>query len=170
MRRSGNTGSIGSNGDGAFMVDGARVRRLTTREGLVNDFVWQVLCDDHGAVWLYTNRGLDRFDGAVFRHYGRGDGLVDLEGSAGAAWRMPSGELWFGSGTGLSRYVPARDVANTVVPPVVIEEASAGPAGRVASGATLPYGMGTLAFRFAGLSFRDEAEVRVSVKRAVCHL
>ncbi|HEX6737969.1 MAG TPA: diguanylate cyclase [Vicinamibacteria bacterium] len=151
---------IGSNGDGAFLVDGPRVRRLTTREGLVNDFVWQVLCDSQGAVWLYTNRGLDRWDGSAFRHYGRGDGLVDLEGSAGAAWRMPSGELWFGSGTGLSRYLPARDVANAVPPVVVVEEATAGGSAPLPADARLAYGLGTLAFRFAGLSFRDEAEVR----------
>jgi diguanylate cyclase (GGDEF)-like protein len=151
---------IGSNGDGAFLVDGPRVRRLTSRDGLVNDFVWQVLCDSQGAVWLYTNRGLDRWDGTAFRHYGRGDGLVDLEGSAGAAWRMPSGELWFGSGSGLSRYSPARDVANAVAPAVVIEEAAAGSDRPLAPGARLRYGLGPLTFRFAGLSFRDEAEVR----------
>jgi diguanylate cyclase (GGDEF)-like protein len=149
---------IGSNGDGVFVVDGPRIQRLTTREGLINDFVWQVLCDQQGA-WLYTNRGLDRYDGVGFRHYGRGDGLADLEGSAGAAWRLPNGELWFGSGLGLSRYLPGRDVANTVPPPVVIEDVTAG-GGPVAPGAELPYGAGTLAFRFAGLSFRDESEVR----------
>jgi diguanylate cyclase (GGDEF)-like protein len=157
---------IGSNGDGAFMVDGTQVRRLTARDGLVNDFIWQVLCDGQGAVWLYTNRGLDRFDGVAFRHFGRGDGLVDLEGSAGAASRMPSGELWFGSGTGLSRYLPARDVANAVPPSVVIEEVATGALGPVTAGAELPYGTGTVAFRFAGLSFRDESEVRFRYRLA----
>jgi diguanylate cyclase (GGDEF)-like protein len=151
---------VASNGDGAFRVDGGSIRRYTTREGLVNDFVWQALADSAGAVWLFTNRGLARFDGNSFRLYDQGDGLVDLEGSAGAAWEDRSGDLWFGTALGLVRYDRAREEPARTPPPVVIEEAYGLERRPLRPGESIPFGSGLLTFRFAAPSFRDESAVR----------
>lgn len=150
---------VGTNGLGVFVVDGDAVTRLTTRDGLVNDFVWQVLADDQGNVWCYTSHGIDRTDAKTFTHFGVEDGLLDLEGSAAAALKQRNGDLWFGSGSGLSRFVPARLSINTVPPPVLIEAAEAG-ATPIASDARLQHDSGSVRFSFAALSFRSESAVR----------
>jgi ligand-binding sensor domain-containing protein/nitrogen-specific signal transduction histidine kinase len=151
---------IGTNGDGAYRVVGESVQRFTTAEGLVNDFVWQVLPDARGGVWLFTSRGLDRYADGAFAHYGRGDGLVDLEGAANAAWEDARGELWFGTGSGVVHFSPAREVANPVPPPIFIEQITSD--GERASGERprIPFGDGVVQFRFASPSFRDESAVR----------
>lgn len=150
---------IGTNGDGAFRVDGSEIRRFTTSQGLVNDFVWQVLSDSRGSTWLYTNRGLDRYRGGEFRHYGIADGLVDLEGSAAAALEDSAGELWFGSSAGLLKYDPAGERPNRARPPVVIETATVD-GDSLASGGRVESGAGLLRISYAALSFRDEESVR----------
>ena len=151
---------IGTNGDGAYRVAGESVHRFTTAEGLVDDFVWQVQPDARGGVWLFTSRGLDRYADGAFEHYGRGDGLVDLEGAANAAAEDGNGELWFGTGSGLVHFSPAREVSNPVPPPVYIEQITSD--GEHVSGerARIPFGGGVLQFSFASPSFRDESAVR----------
>ena len=151
---------IGSNGDGAFRVSGDRIERFTTRDGLVNDFIWQVLPDSRGDVWFYTNRGLDRYGNGTFTHYGRGDGLLDLEGTANAAWEDSNGDLWFGAGSGLVRYTPALELLNPFAPPIFIERITSNGRDIDPAEAEVPFGDGVLQIRFASPSFRDETAVR----------
>lgn len=151
---------VGTNGDGLFHItaDG-QIRQYTKSDGLVDNFVWQVLVDREGDVWTYTNRGIARFDGKVFTHYGLADGLLHLEGGATGALQTHDGQLWFASAQGLMRYEPAAEFHNPVPPPVVIEGVSRGD-NLVAEGAELPYGVGSLDFNYAGLSFQAESALR----------
>lgn len=151
---------VGSNGDGIFRVwpDG-RIEQFTTEDGLADNSVWQVLEDDEGRVWAYTNRGLSRMSDGEFVNYTERDGLLHLEGGATGAFQSSDGLLWFASADGLMRYEAEREYRNTLPPPVVIESARLDREA-VAPGERLPYRSGSLAFRFAGLSFQDEAAVR----------
>jgi signal transduction histidine kinase len=151
---------LGTNGDGAFRVAGDSIRRLGTAQGLANDFVWQVLRDSHGGVWLYTSRGLDHFDRNTVRHYARGDGLLDLEGAATAVWEDVNGDLWFGSGTGVTRFVPRRAVAPVMPPTVYIERLQADGRELDVRDARIRPGSRSLQLDFAAPSFRDESAVR----------
>ncbi len=151
---------IGTNGDGVLAVnDRGAVRQLTAANGLVNDFVWQVLPDRDGAIWLFTSQGLDRLVGTTFEHFGRADGLIDLEGSAGASWEDPQGDLWFGTGSGVLRYHHAPGPSLAVPPPIYVAGASIG--GRpVASGSALSLRSGVLRIQYVSPSFRDPGRLR----------
>jgi diguanylate cyclase (GGDEF)-like protein len=151
---------VGSNGEGMFRVwpDG-RIRQFTTEDGLADNAVWQVLEDDQSRVWAYTNRGLSRLADGEFVNYTERDGLLHLEGGATGAFQSSDGLLWFASADGLMRYDESREYRNTRPPPVVIESASLDRS-TLAPGDRLPYRSGSLSFRFAGLSFQDEAAVR----------
>ncbi len=151
---------IGTNGDGAFHVSDGGIRRFTTKEGLVNDFVWQVLTTSSGDVWLFTSHGLSRYADGVFRTYGRGDGLLDLEGTAHAALEDSRGSLWFGTGTGVARYVPSLDRPSFTAPPVYVEDVVAGQRVISATDPRVPPGSGVLKIRFSSPSFRDPASTR----------
>lgn len=152
----------GTNGDGALRIDTNGIRRFTMKDGLASNFVWQVLPDSHGDIWLFGNHGLDRLSGDRLTHYGRGSGLIELEGSANAACEDKDGTLWFGTGSGIVRYSPGLDVAPWIAPPVYIEEATL-------DGATLQleqvepglkFKRGAVHVRFASPSFRDESSTR----------
>ncbi len=150
---------VASSGEGFFLVKEGNIRQYTMRDGLVDNTIWSALCDRLGDVWLYTNRGLDRFNGRSFRHYGHSDGLVALEGSTHADMEDAAGNLWFGTGKGLVRFTPREERINTV-PPQVVVEGHATRLGSLRSGMHLRPGMDLLTFRFASLSYRNPTALR----------
>ncbi len=155
---------LATNGDGALRVRRGGVERWDRRRGLVDDFVWQVLPDRQGRVWMYTSQGLARLEGETLRHFDLGDGLPDLEGTANAAWEDAQGVLWFGTAVGLVRYDPAQDPPRTDPPPILLEGAEGLDGTELQPGATLPARQGTIVFRLASLSFRNERATRFSYR------
>jgi signal transduction histidine kinase/ligand-binding sensor domain-containing protein len=152
----------GTNGDGVLRFDGGSVRRFTTRDGLASNFIWQILGDSRGHVWLFGNQGIDRFTGNELTHYGRGDGLIDLEGTASASFEDKEGNLWFGTGAGLLRYTEGLAVEKPIVPPIFIEEATldAQPISPNTVNGDTRLRRGVVRIRFAAPTFRDESAVR----------
>lgn len=151
-----------TNGDGALRIDAQGIRRFTMADGLASNFVWQVLPDSHGDIWLFGNLGIDRFSGEHLRHYGRGAGLIELEGSASASHEDADGSLWFGTGSGVVRYSPGLDVIPVLPPPVFVEEATRDgvPFALTNSGSGAKLDRGVVRIRFAAPSFRDESAIR----------
>jgi PAS domain S-box-containing protein len=152
---------VGTNGDGFYRIDSAgAVTQFTTAAGLVNDFVWQVQPDRLGGVWLFTSNGLDRFQEGRFVHYGSGDGLIDLEGSASASWEGRTGDLWFGTGSGILRYQPALGVGHSSRPVVHLEEAQAGSHLIDLSNPLIPARAGAIRIRYTSPAFRNPGSLR----------
>ncbi len=79
---------------------------FTTEQGLPNDFVYNIIPDDEGHLWLSTNRGLSRFTPAErkFRNYDTHDGLQSLEFNMDAATKTGDGELLFGGVAGFNAF------------------------------------------------------------------
>ena len=152
---------IGSNGDGAFRWDGKSFERFDRERGLTNDTVWQILADSNGNVWFGTNRGIDRYDGEKFEHFGIGEGLSDEEGYENASIEDSNGDLWFGFGFGLNRrYIPTAAMTADVPPIIHIERMLAnGEPLDIGAPVELEYWQNSLVFEYAGLSFRNEAGV-----------
>jgi signal transduction histidine kinase len=100
--------------------------RFTTADGLGHDTVMGILEDDQHRLWVSTIRGITR----VESHGGQGvtphfvnfesrDGLTNTFFTRGAAFRGPSGRLYFGGARGLTHFMPAEVRANDAPPPVV---------------------------------------------------
>ncbi|HUQ81749.1 MAG TPA: two-component regulator propeller domain-containing protein [Gemmatimonadaceae bacterium] len=152
----------GTNGDGVLRVDDTGVRRYTTADGLASNFIWQILGDSRGRVWLFGNDGIDRFTGEQLTHFGRGDGLVDLEGTASASFEDAEGDLWFGTGGGLLRYTEGTGQVKRIEPPIFIEETMLDGKPIVADAAKGYARMkrGVVRISFSSPTFRDESAVR----------
>ncbi len=94
-------------------------------DGLPNDFIYGVLRDRRGNLWMSTNKGLSRMSATdsphpVFRNYTPDDGLQSYEFNTGVYCRSAAGELLFGGVNGFNIFDPDSVRDNPVVPAIVI--------------------------------------------------
>lgn len=168
--------------DGALWVAyrvPAGVSRLTFRQGkpelahygqqdgLASDNVVSIGVDARGHVWAGTDNGAAAFDGALWRHYGRSDGLIwdDCDGSSLLAEQ--DGSVWIGTSRGLSRFRPRDQDRPEFAPPVVITHLQLGETLRDPSAHwDVHYRDRALLVRFAALTFRNRHKVRFRYRLA----
>ncbi|HHQ47416.1 MAG TPA: GGDEF domain-containing protein [Acidobacteria bacterium] len=79
---------------------------------------------------------------------------------AGAAIEDPQGHLWFASTLGVMRYDPARDRTPPAPPAVVVDAAFSSVQGAIRPGSRLGTAVGTITFKLAVPTFRDEDRIR----------
>ena len=103
----------------------ARTDRFTTfgvAEGIPHRFVYGILEDAFGRLWLSTDDGLAAFDpraGTVTR-FGLADGLQAREFNRRAFYRSPSGTMYFGGVAGVNVFRPDEAAPAPPAPPVAI--------------------------------------------------
>ena len=156
---------IGTNGNGLLKIsEDLKLLDIYDSDNLLgNDYVWQVMVDSQGNIWCYTNIGLKRFSDGHFTHFDGDDGLPDLEGAATAVMEHPNGDLWFGTGYGVIRYVPGQETSIDDPPPIMMEGVWLGEK-KLKSGVSLPNDVEALTARFSSLSFRDERDILFSYR------
>jgi ligand-binding sensor domain-containing protein/signal transduction histidine kinase/AraC-like DNA-binding protein/ActR/RegA family two-component response regulator len=114
---------VGMTGGGFCRLnpDDSTFTAYNEKDGLAHNNVQGILYDDQGYLWISTDNGLSRFDPVrkTFKNYTTSDGLPGNEFSPSAAYRAPSGELYFGGYHGLVRFDPRQIVSNDYVPPLV---------------------------------------------------
>ncbi|MCK4765012.1 MAG: PAS domain S-box protein [Candidatus Aminicenantes bacterium] len=116
---------IGTNGGGLNKFDKEKetFEAYTTKDGLINDVICDILEDDDGCLWLSTNKGLSRFNPGKkeFRNYTVRDGLQGYEYNRGAAC-MCEGSLFFGGVNGFNVFDPQelKSKDRLMPPPIVI--------------------------------------------------
>ena len=97
-------------------------RRYTVRDGLANDFIYGILEDEFGDLWLSSNKGISRFNtrAEVFTNFNSTHGLQSLEFNFGAYFRNNSGDMFFGGNNGFNHFQPSDVRRNNHIPPVVL--------------------------------------------------
>ncbi len=94
----------GTDGDGVFRIQQGRTTRLTSRDGMTNNFVRAMVQDRDGSMWIATDDGLNHIlaEAANPRivRYQMKDGLAYFSTRAMLVDRR--GDLWIGSDRGLS--------------------------------------------------------------------
>ena len=147
----------------AFDKGAVHVTNLSTANGLLSNKAVFLEFDASGKLWIGTDHGLDVYDHAVIRHYGRADGLIwdDCNSNAFFADAPSSdGAIWIGTSRGLSRYQASQAPAPNVPPPVVFTSVKLGEADVNPDEMTrAPYERNTLRVRFAALTFQRESAV-----------
>ncbi|MCR4823913.1 MAG: response regulator [Bacteroidales bacterium] len=97
-------------GEGVFRVqaDGKQVRQFTERDGLANNITRDILRTSTGEIWCSTANGLSRISPRTdeITSYHASDGLQGNEFRSGAAYRSPSGKLYFGGTSGVTVFSP----------------------------------------------------------------
>ncbi|NKB68937.1 MAG: response regulator [Candidatus Latescibacteria bacterium] len=86
---------LGLNDKGVIRIDGEHTVHYSVRDGLIDDSVYCLFCDDRDDLWVGTANGVSRFDGATFTNYTAQDGLSFPHVSAIA--QDGDGLYWFGT-------------------------------------------------------------------------
>lgn len=80
------------------------------KDGLSCDYVYSLLLDRDGSLWVGTGCGIDKITfaagGKHIVNFGRSDGLLGVETNANASFEGRDGMLWFGTSRGLFVYNP----------------------------------------------------------------
>lgn len=85
---------------------------FTTKQGLVDDFVFSIVKGAQGVLWLGTRSGFSRYRNGIWDSYRPQDGLS--QSTAQAVFEDREGSLWVGTKRGLNQFVDGRGVPYTV--------------------------------------------------------
>lgn len=91
---------IGTDGDGIVRMDGGKTLWLTTKNGLVNNFIRAMLQGRDGSMWIATDEGLSHWTPRGMTNYRMRDGLSYF--STRALLEDRNGDLWIGTDRGLN--------------------------------------------------------------------
>jgi signal transduction histidine kinase/ligand-binding sensor domain-containing protein/DNA-binding response OmpR family regulator len=145
--------------DGLMGLDrqAQRFVRYGEKDGLPSDNIRGVLVDDHGRLWLASNRGISKLvpETGQIRNY---DASYGLEPTADALWgkgcKTRDGEMYFGGAKGFTRFHPDSVTDNQFIPPIVITAfRKFDRPSPFSSEMRLPYDEDFLSFEFAALSY-----------------
>ncbi|MDB5228413.1 MAG: signal transduction histidine kinase, partial [Bacteroidota bacterium] len=118
---------IGSGNSGLYFFDKRQMKieaNYTEKNGLSNNFVYGILKDNSGKLWMSTNRGISVFTPTIkqFRNYDINDGLQSNEFNSGAYLKTKNNELLFGGINGFNIIDPDMIPYNSFKPLVNITE------------------------------------------------
>ncbi|HEY5084772.1 MAG TPA: triple tyrosine motif-containing protein, partial [Rhizomicrobium sp.] len=135
------------------------VTNYNMANGLCSDKTLFLGFDAGGRLWVGTDRGLNVFDHAAWRHYGRSDGLIWGDCNTNAFFAESSG-VWIGTSRGLSHFHSSTVAPPNVPPTVVFTSVKFGDLeGDLPPPAKIPYRENSLHVRFAALTFVQESSV-----------
>jgi diguanylate cyclase (GGDEF)-like protein len=140
---------------------------LDRTSGLASNSVFSAVLDHAGALWVGTDRGLDRLHGGAHLHLGRGNGLVGEDCASNSCLVDGDGDLWQGTSTGLARIHTSRGQAAVAPPHVHILKVSIGRIGHeppFALPRPIRHRDAALEFHFAAPTFVDESAVQYQVR------
>lgn len=83
---------------------------LNNDNGLQSDFIYNIIEDDNGDIWVGTGFGIHKIhmegDNPEITFYGKEQGITGMESNHNAVAKTPDGTLWFGTMKGLVHLDP----------------------------------------------------------------
>ncbi len=97
-------------GLGRLNTRNLRFQNWTEKQGLPSTSIQTLLVDRRGDLWFSTVKGISRLNPRTgkMRHFGKSDGLLDIEYRQNHALTLPDGRLAFGGATGITVFDPQR--------------------------------------------------------------
>ena len=112
---------IGSNGNGVFRMESDSIVNLTSKEGLLSDYCYSIICDNKNNIWVGHKTGLSRIRTSDFsiKPVQRIEGTAEsFQFNPNAIIKDKNGKIWFGSNKGIVIYDPSKE--NPLRPPPVL--------------------------------------------------
>jgi len=115
---------FGTWGSGLYRFDEKtnRFSSFLEQDGLPDNYVKSILLDDHGNLWIATEKGLSRFDRhtGAFKNFTTEDGLQGDRFLSGSCFKTKDGRMYFGGTEGLTVFHPDSIRDNPNIPSIVI--------------------------------------------------
>jgi len=145
-----------------FSGDKIAAQHYSTKDGLSSNYIVFFGLDSRRRLWIGTDNGVNVATGTGgWTRYTRDDGLVWDDCAANSFFAEPDGTVWIGTLKGLSRFRPNSRTPAPVPPAVAITSARFGDsAADLAAFSQVPFRDHDLSVSFAGLTFRNEKNVR----------
>ena len=99
------------------------LKQYTRDNGLPSNYIYGVLPDKNGRLWMSTNRGISCFDpiAELFFNYSIEDGLQGFEFNTNSFMKKADGEFYFGGTNGFNRFYPEFK-QNNIAPTIQITD------------------------------------------------
>lgn len=160
---------IGTNGDGLVRLNlfTKEVKNYKKVHGLSDDFIYTLLEDHYGKLWMGTNAGINSFDPSTenFQFFSRKDGVEFSEFNTNAACQLSNGQMAFGGVNGFVLFHP--DSLNYTSKPfpiflthIYVNNISV----KVDTSYFLNYDQNYLSFQFAALTYLRNEELQYAYK------
>lgn len=143
---------------------------LGRAQGLASDSVYSLASDAQGRLWVGGPRGVQRVDAHGLRLFKQADGLIGTDCNPFSTWVDASGDIWFGTTTGLLHHIPGLGRAAAPLPAPLITSLRLGSLDwhRTIQGAwvldDVPSSDRTLSLRFSSLAFEYEGRLRYQTR------
>lgn len=143
-------------------LQGKIIKKFEISPELPDDFVYGILEDNNGNMWMSHNKGISVYNPStkLFKHYSLRDGLQSNEFNTGAYYKDTKGLLYFGGVNGINVINPNNISINKNRPPVAINQILLGDLPYKTDSAyneitqlQLTYLENTLSFDFSALEF-----------------
>lgn len=97
-----------TNGLNRINTKSNEIKVYKEKDGIGNSYIYGILIDDKGNLWLSTNGGLSNFDvlDEKFDNYTYMDGLLSNEFNVLSKFKSKTGEMFFGGVEGVSSFIP----------------------------------------------------------------
>ena len=121
---------FGTYSKGVLVYDPIKLsfEEINEEKGLVSDLVSSIWLDESNELWVSTIKGVDRIygiengntDQLSIKHYGKRDGIVGVEYNPGTVVKDETGNLWWGTRSGVLVYYPHREKVLTKAPGIIL--------------------------------------------------
>ena len=151
------------------------IKLWTTENGLPNNYIYAVVPDNYGRIWISSNGGLAVIDQntGICKKFTEDDGLQSMEFNTASCYKDKKGNIWFGGINGLNMVNPELSAIKDFSPPPLItniqvmntpyQTDSATP---YLQNITLPYTKNFISFEFQTPNFSQSENIIYQYKLA----
>lgn len=121
---------IGTLGDGVYVLNKENpreIKKLNGNKELNSKNIYQLIFDLENNLWAGTEKGVNKIVldennsiSNVF-YFGKNDGFLGIETCQNAVDIDPSGNIWFGTMNGLTKYIPSKSQIQSSKPSIFFE-------------------------------------------------
>jgi len=158
---------ISPKGEKLNFEEGYDKEEFHVKDGLPNEYMYSILPDEEGNLWMSTNKGICKFNPStkLFVNYTSEDGLQSNEFNSGAFFKADDGELLFGGPSGINKFYPSDITKNTTIPKVVITDVKVNDDSiKMIDNLKLKYDQTPIKIEFAALSFNHVSKNSYLIK------